>query len=143
MEESILKTVRKVMNVSSSEIVTDKPLVVDYDETDGVNDVDGLIETTTSYDTAFDEELLLAINSAFFTLHQLGVGPYEVFSISDESAVWSDFDLNISDLLMVKEYVCLKVRLSFDPPVSSTLHQSIKDQIAEYEWRLSVAFDKS
>ena len=42
---------------------------------------------------------------------------------------------------MVKSYVYLKVRLLFDPPASSAVIDAIKQQIAEYEWRLFVAAD--
>ena len=41
--------------------------------------------------THFDIDLIMHINSAFMVLNQLGVGPTEGFSISDETATWSDF----------------------------------------------------
>ena len=41
--------------------------------------------------TPFDTDVIIDINSAFARLHQLGVGPDTVFSISDNSSIWSDF----------------------------------------------------
>ena len=41
--------------------------------------------------TAFDIDVLTHINSVFFTLNQLGIGPESGFAIEDDAAVWSDF----------------------------------------------------
>lgn len=86
----------------------------------------------------FDSDIIMHINSALFTLKQLGVGPSEGFTISDKNAVWTDFVEDISKLEAVKTYVYLKVKLVFDPPASSAVMEAIKNQISEYEWRLNV-----
>ena len=39
----------------------------------------------------FDPEIIQAINTAFFTLNQLGIGPEEPFTIKDNYATWTDF----------------------------------------------------
>ena len=39
---------------------------------------------------------------------------------------------------MVKTYVYLKVKMVFDPPLSSAVMECYKTQISEYEWRLNV-----
>ena len=39
----------------------------------------------------FDPDLIMHINSVLAILTQLGVGPENGFSISDKTAVWSDF----------------------------------------------------
>ena len=88
----------------------------------------------------FDPEIIMSINSALFTLNQIGVGPSEGFSIKDKNATWSDFT-DISKIEAVKTYVCMKVRLVFDPPASSAHLESMKNQINELEWRLNVAVD--
>lgn len=93
-------------------------------------------------DGAFDDELILYINTAFMTLRQVGVGPENPFIISDNSAVWSDFTDDMAILPMVKAYVGLKVRLLFDPPTSSSLATAIQNSVAEYEWRLNLEADK-
>ena len=53
----------------------------------------------------FDADIIIHINSVFMILKQLGVGPPDGFSISDETPVWSDFIDNSSDIESVKSYV--------------------------------------
>lgn len=90
--------------------------------------------------TAFDQDLVMHINSAFMVLTQLGVGPSSGFVIYDDTATWSDFVIT-SKLELVKSYIYLKVKLLFDPPLSSAVMESINRQISEFEWRLQVAVD--
>lgn len=83
----------------------------------------------------FDQQLILYINSTLATLVQTGVGTAG-FTISDNSAVWSDFlGDKMAALEYSKSYVIMKVRLLFDPPQSSGAMQALKELIAEYEWR--------
>lgn len=89
-------------------------------------------------DTNFDQDLIMHINSVFMILTQLGVGPSKGFSIKDENDVWSDFIPEQSSLEAVKSYVCMKVRLMFDPPLSSAVADAINRNISELEWRLNV-----
>lgn len=84
----------------------------------------------------FDPELIIHINSVFGTLHQLGVGPEEKYTISGDSEVWTDFLTEGEEIEEVKSYVYLRVRLLFDPPSSSFVLDSFKEQIKELEWRL-------
>ena len=93
--------------------------------------------------TVFDSDIIMHINSVFFVLNQLGVGPPDGFSIQDKTAVWDDFIPCGANLEAVKSYVYLKVRLLFDPPQSSALTEAIDRQISEFEWRLNVAVDPS
>lgn len=39
---------------------------------------------------------------------------------------------------LVKTYVQLKARMLFDPPTTSFLLEAMKEQIEQYEWRLNV-----
>lgn len=88
---------------------------------------------------AFDIDIVTNINSVFLTLNQLGVGPSLPFSISDETAVWSDFLGNQEEFLQgVQTYVYLKTRLLFDPPTNSFLVDAMKKQAEEFEWRLMI-----
>lgn len=99
----------------------------------------GLVELYTP----FDADIIIHINSVFSILRQLGIGPDTGFSISDEKSKWSDFlsgDEKSSLVEMVKTYMYLKVRLMFDPPANSFVVESFNKQIAELEWRLSVAY---
>ena len=90
---------------------------------------------------AFDDQLIMYINTAFSTLHQLGVGPDEGFFIIDNTASWDDF-LNGKRLLnMVITYVHMSVRLMFDPPANSFATTAMKEQMKELEWRINVQVD--
>ena len=91
--------------------------------------------------TEFDEDIITHINSVFLNLTQLGVGPEEGFMIEDNTAVWEDFIDNSIQLQAVKTYMYLKVKLLFDPPLSSSVTESFTRMIAELEWRLNVAVD--
>ena len=90
----------------------------------------------------FDADLIMHINSVLSILAQLGVGPGNGFSITDDTEVWSDFVANDpNSFALVKSYIYLKVKLLFDPPLSSAAMDSINRQISEFEWRLFVAAD--
>lgn len=101
-----------------------------------------LLGITEEY-THFDADIIMHINSAFFVLHQLGVGPPEGFSIKDSSAVWTEYTQDITKMELIKSYVYMKVRLMFDPPTSSAMIEAVKTQIAEFEWRILVAADSA
>jgi hypothetical protein len=88
--------------------------------------------------TAFDLDIITHINSAFFTLTQLGIGPAAGFAIEDDKAVWSDFIGTGLEFNSVQTYVYLKVRLLFDPPTTSYLIAAFEKQLQELEWRLNV-----
>lgn len=87
----------------------------------------------------FDADIIMHINSVFMILNQLGVGPSECFHIEDDLATWSDFTLDNQDYESVKTYVYLKVKLLFDPPLSSAVIESMNRMISELEWRLNVS----
>ena len=91
--------------------------------------------------TEFDEDIITHINSVFLNLTQLGVGPEEGFMIEDDTSVWEDFINDSVQLQAVKTYMYLKVKLLFDPPLSSSVTESFTRMIAELEWRLNVAVD--
>ena len=92
--------------------------------------------------THFDADIVMHINSAFSILTQMGVGPANGFSISGKDETWSAFITAKPNIFsLVKSYVYMKVRLLFDPPLSSAAIESINRQISEFEWRLFVAAD--
>lgn len=91
--------------------------------------------------TQFDADIVMHINTVFLNLTQLGVGPSEGFLIEDDTAIWEDFIGDSSQLQAVKTYMYLKVKLLFDPPLSSSVTESMNRMIAELEWRLNVAVD--
>ena len=91
--------------------------------------------------TQFDNDIIMHINTVFLNLTQLGVGPTEGFLIEDDTATWYDFIGDSNQLQAVKSYMYLKVKLLFDPPLSSSVIESMNRMIAELEWRLNVAVD--
>ena len=92
---------------------------------------------------AFDEAIISLINSAFYVLYQLGVGddPSHPFRIESDAEKWSDF---ITDGRMdaCKDAIYFRVKLGFDPPSNSFLVENMKEQLKEYEWRLTVGADE-
>ncbi len=91
----------------------------------------------------FDADIIMHINSVFSILTQLGVGPSNGFSIEDKEAKWHDFIGEDNNIEMVKSYIHLKVKLLFDPPLSSAVMEAMNQMIKELEWRLNVAVDPS
>lgn len=92
-------------------------------------------------DESFDVDVITHINTAFFTLNQLGVGPNDPFVIDYKNSTWNEFTKDERLLRMVRTYVYLSVKKVFDPPLSSVAMNSINELIKEYEWRLNVAVD--
>ena len=107
-------------------------------ETSILTSIKKLLGVAEDY-SEFDEYIMTHINSVFLNLTQLGVGPEEGFMIEDNTAEWEDFINGSVQLQAVKTYVYLKVRLLFDPPLSSSVTESINRMIAELEWRLNAA----
>ena len=74
----------------------------------------------------FDTDIIMHINSTFLNLYQIGVGSERGFSIVDKYTAW------------IKTYIYLKVKLLFDPPLSSSAVEAINRSISELEWRLNI-----
>ena len=88
--------------------------------------------------TAFDDQLLLYINSSFATLHQLGVGPDEGFQIADNTAVWDELYTEYY-LNTIRSFMVIDVGVLFDPPTNpSVLNAKLKIR-DELVWRLQIA----
>lgn len=83
----------------------------------------------------FDDQILLYANTAFSTLHQLGIGPEKGYELVDSSSTWDDL-ITEPRFNMIKAYISMKVRLMFDPPTSSFALTAMQDQIKEIEWRI-------
>lgn len=92
-------------------------------------------------DTSFDIDVLMHINSVFFDLNQLGVGPLDGFEIADKTTEWVAYLAGDKNLNAVKSYMYLRVRLLFDPPTTSFAIESFQKQIEKLEWRLNVHSD--
>lgn len=92
----------------------------------------------TADNKAFDEEIIMYINSVFFGLWQLKVGTEKVFRISDASSTWDEFLPEDDPLFeVVKTYVGSKVRHRFDPPTNANVMNALLETIKECEWRIN------
>ncbi len=93
-------------------------------------------------ESPFDPDIIMQINGVFGILQQLGVGPEDGFSISDETAVWSDFIGDDKVLNMVKPYMYARVKLGFDiSSTPSSVVTVLQNLVAEYEFRMNVRVD--
>lgn len=91
----------------------------------------------------FDPDIIMHINSVFPTLAQIGIGPSEGFRIEDKSTTWDEFIPDDPNYESVKSYMHLRVKLLFDPPLSSVVIESMNRMISEFEWRLNVTAESS
>ena len=94
-----------------------------------------LLGIAEEYDN-FDTDVMIQINSALSTLHQLGVNS-DIFAINSVDTTWDDITKNQYLQNLIKTYVFLKVKLVFDPPLNSSTSSSISNQINELEWRIN------
>lgn len=93
-------------------------------------------------DTYFDTDIIIHINSVLSILNQLGIGR-QGFTVSDNTALWSDFIEDSTDLEAIKSYVYLRVKLLFDPPLNSSVVASMEKTISELEWRMNVTAENN
>lgn len=92
-------------------------------------------------DKSFDADLVMFINSAFSILAQIGIGPSSGYKIKDKNNTWSEFVPEEKALETIKEYTFLKVKLVFDPPLSSATMTSYKETLRELEFRINAEVD--
>lgn len=90
----------------------------------------------------FDPDLLILINSSFSVLNQLAVGPKEGFRVTNIAETWEDVIGSKKYLELIKEYICIKVKLVFDPPSSSNVYKAFEERAKELEWRLNAFEDR-
>lgn len=86
----------------------------------------------------YDEDVLMAINTALSTITQLGVGPELGFEVQDISS-WEDLLGGDFRLNSVRSFIYLKCRLLFDPPATSFGISSMEKNLEEMAWRIEVA----
>lgn len=92
-------------------------------------------------DTSFDQDLILHINSVFFTLNMLGVGPSGGYRIDSKENKWVEFTGTEVNFEGVKTYVGLRVRMIFDPPATSFTQQAFVKEAERLEFYLQVKAD--
>lgn len=81
---------------------------------------------------AFDDQILMHINTARMDLAQLGA---KCGATIEKDTGWQVFD-EIDDEAAIKSYIAMKVKLIFDPPSNSFLVSAYQKLIEEAAWRL-------
>ena len=99
-----------------------------------------LMGLTEEYD-AFDQDILILINSVLFELEQIGVKAKDGFSLTDKTVVWSDYSDDERLLNVLKPYIYMKTKVTFDPPTSSGALDSMNRIIDRFEWRINLYAD--
>lgn len=95
-------------------------------------------------DPVFDSSIVMHINSAIAELAELGVREQGEFTVEDRNENWSDYlgdDLKYLTAL-VKEYICVYVRLYFDTPSSGTLNNALEEQKNRLEFRIMTTIER-
>lgn len=90
------------------------------------------------FDDGFDTELLILINSELMKISQITKDAQRGTRITSAEDTWASLIEGDDEIEGIKEYVCLKVKLIFDPPTSSFVLEAYKNEIAELEWRLHI-----
>ena len=93
------------------------------------------------FDTSFDQDIMMDINTILGILWQMGVGPASPFRITGPDQTWEDFLGDYSQIEFVKSYVHLRVAQLFDPATTSAVDDSRNNLIKELEWRLYTSGD--
>lgn len=88
----------------------------------------------------FDAQIRIYANGALSTLWQLGTFSGKLYSIADNSE-WDDLETDPELQAAVKEYICLRTKLTFDPPQSSSLETAMTSRMDELEFRINVLAD--
>lgn len=104
---------------------------------DSILDVTKLLCGLDPEDTSYDLEIITHINTVFFVLSSLGVGPANGFSIIGKSAKWTEF-IGEQHIHAVRSYMGLKVRMLFDPPATGPATQAMERQASHLEWLLNI-----
>lgn len=92
-------------------------------------------------DETFDLDIKNHINTVFFNLNQIGIGPADGFEIVDETTLWSAYIGDRKNNNAVKTYIYIRTRLVFDPPTNGFLVTSLEKQADKLEWTLMVDAD--
>ena len=103
-----------------------------------IDDVKKLL-SIESETTEYDLDVISHVNSAFYTLHSLGIGPSSPFVV-DSNTTWDAFVSNVPSNVLL-DYIHLKTALVFDPPTSSAVIEAYKDRISELEFRMNILVD--
>lgn len=94
-------------------------------------------------DTSFDVDIIMGINTAISSLHDLGVGPSPAIEISDKTTKWSALFGSDTSMAQAKTYVSLMVKDDFDPTGTAHVRNARKARIDELGSKLMYKHDKT
>lgn len=107
-----------------------------------LNSVKRCLDGIDPENTDFDDELVFHINSMLRILYQIGVGKPR-FKITGPTETWADFlgdqESEVTD--MAPQYVALKIKTFWDPPVSGATNTALSEMVKELEFRLNIQVD--
>lgn len=84
---------------------------------------------------SFNPDILRDINTSALILFRIGALQKQI--VVDEKSEWSDlFATNLSYSEMIKDYICRKTKMLFDPPLQSNIYKAFEESIKELEWTL-------
>ena len=98
-----------------------------------------LLGIDSSY-TAFDQDIIVHINTTINILYQLGLDSCRDFYIEDDGPTWGEMLDSSSILNLVQTYIYLRVKSMFDP-ASGGVNESLNRIQQELEWRINVMVD--
>ena len=90
------------------------------------------------FDDGFDTELLILINSTLMSIAQISAKAQSGTLVTGSEDTWASLIEGDDEMEGIKAYVCMKVKMIFDPPSSSFVLEAYKNEIAELEWRLHI-----
>ncbi len=106
---------------------------------------DSILDTTKKVlnvvDNAFDQDLVVAINSAIDQLESLGVGPTPAYAITGATQTWEDYLPEVANRGQVQSYIWVTTRILFDPPTSGIQMDALKNIVTKLESRFTLAHD--
>ena len=104
-----------------------------------LNTIKKMLGLDPEYD-AFDQELVVFINTALSNLHQIGVGPDYGFMINGSEESWSELlPAEVTPSIQnVKSYIYITVKMLFDPPGATNHSNALSESLKELTWRISV-----
>lgn len=111
MEDSILKSTKKILGLSEDYTIFDQDILTHINATFSILHQLGIGPSDGFYVEDAETE-------------------WAAFTLLPNTEV---------SLALIRTYVPLKVKMVFDPPGTSYLIESMQKQIDQYEWRLNVA----
>lgn len=108
-------------------------------ETSILNTIKGMLGASLT-DDSFDEQIINHINARLTRLYQIGLGTTP-FKVTGEIENWTDLTEKETLVDMLKDYIYFSVKIEFDPPLNSTVLDSIKKLRDEYEWSIQTEIE--